>query len=216
MTGSPALSLAPTALPSRSAFRRITLLDMVLPILAVVILLHNDVAPLIAYAAASLFPAGSVIGSWVQRRHFDPIGIGVLAGLVSALLIATMTGDPRFGLVRAAPAFAMFGLACFVSLATKRPLMFLVARALATGENAERIATWNARLTERGFHQVMQRLTVVWGSGTLGHAALGFAAAFLLPGSLALIVEPVLAITILTALLAWTRAVQRRNSRPGL
>jgi hypothetical protein len=215
MASSSAVSLS-TTLPSRSALRRIALLDMVLPFLAVVILQRNGVAPLAAYAAASLFPASSIIVSWVESRRFDPIGIGVLAGLASALLIAALTGDPRFGLVRAAPAFAIFGLACFVSLATRRPLMFFVARAFATGDDAERIAIWNARITEPAFRRVMRRLTVVWGVGTLAQAALGTAAAFLLPGPVALIVEPMMAVTILAMLLAWTRAVQRRSTNPGL
>jgi hypothetical protein len=215
MASSSAASLS-VALPPRLALRRIALLDMVLPFLAVVILQRNGVAPLAAYAAASLFPASSIIVSWVESRRFDPIGIGVLAGLASALLIAALTGDPRFGLVRAAPAFAIFGLACFVSLATRRPLMFFVARAFATGDDAERIAIWNARITEPAFRRVMRRLTVVWGVGTLAQAALGTAAAFLLPGPVALIVEPMMAVTILAMLLAWTRAVQRHSTNPGL
>lgn len=206
----------PAALPPRPGFRRIVLIDMVLPFLAVVTLEHNGVAPLTAYATASLFPAISIVVSWLQRRHVDFVGIGVLAGLSTALLTASLTGDPRFGLMRAAPAFAMFSLACFVSLATKRPLMFFVARAFATGGEAERIAMWNLRLTEPRFHQAMRRLTAVWGVGTLAHAALSLAAAFLLAGSVALIVEPMLAIAILAALLAWTRSFQRRGANPAL
>jgi hypothetical protein len=209
--------VSPSAtLPPRPALRRIALLDMVLPFLAVVVLERNGIAPLAAYATASLFPAASILVSWLESRRFDPIGLGVLAGLASALLMAALTGDPRFGLLRAAPAFAAFGLACFVSLATKRPLMFFVARVFATGGDAERIAPWNARLTEPAFRQIMRRLTVVWGVGTLAHAALGIIAAFLLPGSVALIVEPMMAIAILAALLAWTRLVQRRGTNPGL
>jgi hypothetical protein len=194
---------------------RIALLDMVLPFLAVVILQRNGVAPLAAYAAASLFPASSIILAWLERRRFDPIGIGVLAGLASALLTAVLTGDPRFGLVRAAPAFAAFGLACFISLATKWPLMFFVARAFATGGDSELLAAWNTRLTVPAFRQVMRRLTIGWGVGTLA-PALGIAAAFLLPGSVTLIVEPMMAIAILATLLAWTRAVQRRSTNPDL
>ncbi|HSZ91066.1 MAG TPA: VC0807 family protein [Acetobacteraceae bacterium] len=216
MVNSSVLSPSAVALPPRSALRRIVLLDIVLPFLAVVILLRNDVGPLTAYAAASLFPASSIVVSWLERHRFDPIGLGVLAGLASALLIAALTGDPRFGLVRAVPAFAVFGLACFVSLATRRPLMFFVARAFAAGGDAERIAAWNARLAVPAFRHVMRRLTVVWGAGTLTHATLGVAVAFLLPASVALIVEPMMAMAILAALLAWTRAVQRRGTSPDL
>lgn len=215
MTSAIALGPSKAALPPRFTLRRIAFLDLVLPFLVVVILLHYGVAPLATYAAASLFPASSVAVSWLARRHFDLIGVGVLVGIASALLIAVLTGDPRFGLVRAAPSFALFGLACLVSLMTKRPLMFFVARAFASGSDAERIAAWNDRLSLPPFHRAMRRLTLVWGLGTLAHATLGIAVAFLLPTSAALIVEPMMAIAIIAALLAWTRTIQRRAANPG-
>jgi hypothetical protein len=58
----------------------------------------------------------------------------------------------------------VFGIACLVSLATKRPLMFFVARSLATGGDTDRIAAWDARLVLPAFRKVMRRLTAVWGS----------------------------------------------------
>jgi hypothetical protein len=164
MPSSSALALSATKPPPRSALRRIALLDVVLPFLAVVTLLHNSVAPLAAYAVGSIFPASSIVVSWLRRRSFDYIGFGVLGGIASALAMAVVTGDPRFGLVRAAPAFAVFGIACLVSLATKRPLMFFVARSLATGGDTDRIAAWDARLVLPAFRKVMRRLTAVWGS----------------------------------------------------
>jgi hypothetical protein len=138
-----------------------------------------------------------------------------LGGMASALLIAALTGDPRFGLVRAAPAFALFGLACMASLMTRRPLMFFAARAFTTGGDPDRVAAFDARLDQPAFRQIMRRLTAMWGAGTLSHAGLGIAAAFLLPAGVALIVEPVLAFAILAGLLAWTRAVQARTARPA-
>jgi hypothetical protein len=216
MPSSSALALSATKPPPRSALRRIALLDVVLPFLAVVTLLHNSVAPLAAYAVGSIFPASSIVVSWLRRRSVDYIGLGVLGGIASALAMAVVTGDPRFGLVRAAPAFAVFGIACLVSLATKRPLMFFVARSLATGGDTDRIAAWDARLVLPAFRKVMRRLTAVWGAGTLAHAALTVAVAFLLPASVALILEPVMAVATIAVLLAWTRATQRRNPAPAL
>ena len=102
MPSSSALTLSATKLPPRSALRRIALLDVVLPFLAVVTLLHNSVAPLAAYAVGSIFPASSIVVSWLRRRSFDYLGLGVLGGIASALAMAVVTGDPRFGLVRAA------------------------------------------------------------------------------------------------------------------
>ncbi len=216
MTESPAFAPEAVTPAPRSILRRIVLFDIVLPVLAVVILLRNDAAPLLAYATASLFPAASIVASWAGRRGIDQIGAGVLVGMASSLLIALLTGDPRFGLIRAAPASALFGVACLVSLATERPLMFFVARAFATGGDLDRVAAWNARLARPSFRAAMRRLTAVWGAGWLAHAALGIAAAFLLPASVALIVEPAMAIVITAALLAWTRRFQRRAPSPDL
>lgn len=128
----------------------------------------------------------------------------------SSLLIARVTGDPRFELIRAAPVSALFGVASLVSLTTKRPLMFFVARAFATGGDPSRVMAWNARLALPAFRAAMRRLTAMWGLGALAHAVLGVTAAFLLPPSVALIVEPGMAIVIVGALLAWTRVFQRR------
>jgi hypothetical protein len=66
MASSSALSFAKPALPSRPALRRPVVLDMVLPFVAVMFLQRNGVALLTAYAAASLFPAASVIVSWLD------------------------------------------------------------------------------------------------------------------------------------------------------
>lgn len=215
MTDASALPLASSTLPQTPALRQIALLDVILPLLAVVILQRNGVAPMPAYAAAGLFPAASVVVTWFTRRHVELIGAGVLVGLATALLVAVMTGDPRFGLIRAAPSFALFGVACFASLATPRPLMFYVARAFSTGGDPDRSAAFNARLSRPEFRRVMRRLTAVWGAGTLAHAMLGVAVAFLLPAAMALIVEPALAFAIIASLLAWTRTVQSRAASAG-
>lgn len=199
-------------LPQPPNYRRVLLLDIALPLIAVVLLERNGVAALAAYAVASVFPIGSVAGAWFRRRSLDVIGIGVVLGVGSGLLLGALTADPRFALVRAAPGFALFGIAALLSLFTARPLMFFVARAFAAGGDPARMAAWNARLAVPRFQRVVRSITVVWGIGTLIEAALAIACAFMLPGQAALIAEPVIAFGILAALLAWTRGVQRRAS----
>jgi hypothetical protein len=199
----------PPSLPG-SSLRAIALFDIVLPFVTIVALSHQGVAPLRTYALASLFPAASVLIAWFGRRRFDVVGLGVLLGIASGLGLAVLTGDPRLGLVRAAPAFGLFGVACFVSLLTARPLMFFVARAFSTGGDPAANAAWNARLDEPLFRRTMRLLTAVWGVGTLFHAVAGVAVVLALPASAAAIAEPVIGIGILMALLGWTRLVRRR------
>ncbi|HUH83337.1 MAG TPA: VC0807 family protein [Stellaceae bacterium] len=216
MTDQPTPASAAPALPPRPALRRFAVLDIVLPFLTVVVMLRLGAAPFVAYAAASLFPASSVLANWLGRRSPDLVGMGVLVGIVTSLLLAVLTNDPRFGLVRAAPAFALFGALCLVSLTIGKPLMFFVARAFATGGDAKRIATWNTRLAVPVFRQIMRRLTAVWGVGTLAQALLGIGVAFLLPASTALLLEPIMAVTTVAALLTWTRSVQRSAPNPSV
>ena len=199
-----------TALPQGPNFRRVLLLDIVVPLMAVVLLERNGVSALGAYAVASVFPIGSVAVAWIARRSLDVIGVGVVLGVGSGLLLGALTADPRFALVRAAPGFALFGIAALLSLFTARPLMFFVARAFAAGGDPARMAAWNLRLAVPPFQQAMRTVTAVWGLGTLIEAALAIACAFLLPGQLALVAEPIVAFGIIAALLAWTRGVQRR------
>jgi len=199
--------------PRGPDFRRVLVLDILLPFLTAFVLQRQGVPALGAYAAAALFPSFSILLAFVQRRAVDIIGIGVLLGIGSGLTLGIATADPRFGLVRAAPGFALFGLACLVSLATARPLMFYVARAFVAQGDPQRVAAWNARRGLPRFQRAMRRVTTVWGASALGEACLAIAAAFLLPGQIALIVEPVIAFGIIAALLAWTRAFQR-NAPP--
>lgn len=159
---------------------------------------------------AGLYLVAKIVLSWLWRRGVDVVGVGVLGGIGGGLLLAVLTHDPRFALVRAAPAFALFGAACFVSLFAKRPLMFFVARAFASDGDRARAAAWNERLALPAFRRAMRRVTIVWGAGTLAEAAAGVAAAFLLPARLVFIAEPVIAFAVVAALLAWTRALQRR------
>lgn len=197
-------------LPQAPNFRRVLLLDIVLPLVAVLLLERNGVSALGAYAIASVFPIGSVAGTRLRRRAVDVIGVGVVLGVGSGLLLGALTADPRFALVRAAPGFALFGIAALLSLFTARPLMFFVARAFAAGGDPARMAAWNARLTVPRFQRVVRSITAVWGIGTLIEAALAVACAFLLPGQVALVAEPIVAFGIIATLLAWTRGVQRR------
>jgi hypothetical protein len=129
------------------------------------------------------------------------------------LLVALWAGDARFALVKAAPAFALFGAACLATLSARRPLMFFVARHFAPGDAMIKFTDWEQRLTRPGFRDAMRHLTLVWGLACLSEAALGIAAAFLLPVGIAVVVEPTLAIGTMALLLAWTRRFAGNRAR---
>lgn len=204
------VATAADPVPPSPNFRRLLLIDIGLPFVTVIALERFGAAPLGAYAAASLFPLASNLAAWRGRRSVDVVGLGVIIGIAGGLALGFLTADPRFALLRAAPGFLLFGLACFASLATARPLMFFVARAFSAAGDPALVATWNQRLAQPRFQRAMRLLTLVWGSGALLHAGLAVAIAFLLPAQIALIAEPGTAFAILALLFAWTRAFQRR------
>lgn len=205
-----------TAAPLRASppgLGRSLVVDVALPWLAVQFLERAwgvDTVP--AFAAASLFPIASVVLSWVRYRRLEYIGMAVLFAIVTGVSIAFVTGDVRFAVLKGAPAFGLFGLACFTSLSRKRPLMFFVSRHFTAGADDAKAAAWTARLESAGFRRSMRLLTVVWGAACLVETVLGITAAFLLPPSTALIAEPVLGVGTITGLLIWTTAYARRRA----
>lgn len=188
-------------------------IDVGLPSLALQLLERVGVPTIGALAIAAVFPAFGVLSAWRASRSLDVIGAIVLASLGAGLLVALWAGDVRFALVKAAPAFALFGLASLASLPARRPLMFFVARYFAPGDAATKPAEWNQRLSRSGFRGAMRLLTLVWGVACLTEAVLGIAAAFLLPLHVAVVAEPTIAIGTVALLLALTRWFARQRER---
>lgn len=187
--------------------------DAGLPWVTVQLLEHAWHVPIVpAFAAAAIFPAASIFLSWGRHHRPEFIGMAVLATIVTGITIALLTNDVRFAVLKGAPAFGLFGLACLCSLGRRRPLMFFVSRQFRSGGDAAKAAAWTARLENAGFRRAMRRLTVVWGIVCLVEALLGIAAAFTLPPGIALVTEPMLGIGAVAGLLLWTTIYARRRS----
>jgi hypothetical protein len=195
-----------------SALLRNLAIDAGLPWVALQLMQRVWHVPLVpALAAASIFPAASIVVSWVRQHRVDFIGLAVLVTILGGIAVALMTEDPRYAVLKAAPGFGLFGIACLLSLVRRRPLMFFVSREFTTGGDEAQRAAWTARLENPGFRHAMRRLTLVWGIACVGEAVLGISVAFLLPPALALVVEPALGIGTVAGLLTWTFAYGRRR-----
>jgi len=108
---------------------RSLVIDVAMPWIAVQLLQRVWGVPTVpAFAVAAMFPATSILLSWVRHRRAEYIGISVLVTILSGIAVALLTNDVRFAVLKGAPAFALFGLACLLSLLRERPPIFFVGR----------------------------------------------------------------------------------------
>lgn len=186
-------------------------LDIALPWLAVQLLTRAlGFSDLTAIAIATGFPVVSVVSTALRRGRVELIGVLVLVALIGGLAISFATQDVRFALMRAVPGAALIGIACLISLATRAPLMFFIARQFTAGDDPEKIAAWNERrVNSAGFRRAMRVLTLVWGLAFLAKAALWTISALILPTSAALLTGPVIGFGTFAALMALTIAYAR-------
>jgi len=197
----------------RSRLLRTLTVDIVLPFLAVRFLEARGLPGVEAFALAALFPLSSTVLAWFRRRRIEVIGLVVLVTMLSGISVALLTDDVRFGVLKAAPAYGLFGIAALLSLRARRPLMFHVSRTFAAAGDPAKLAAFDALSENPAFLHSMRFVTLVWGVGAIAEAIVGCAMAFILPPQLALVAEPVLGFGAIAALLAWTAAYARRRQR---
>jgi hypothetical protein len=188
-------------------------LDIGAPYLAVRFLENHGLPTVEAFALAALFPLASTLVDWVRRRRVEIVGLIVLVTMASGVAIALLTSDVRFSVLKAAPAYGLFGLVCLCSLAVRRPAMFHVARYFSTLGDAAAGQRFDALLERPDFVRAMRFLTLVWGIAAVAECVLGSSAAFLLPPRAALVVEPALGFGAVAMLLTWAGAFARRQER---
>jgi hypothetical protein len=189
-------------------------LDIALPWLAVQLLTRTfGFTDLVAIAIAAAFPVVSVAGTALRRGRVELIGIMVLVALIGGLAVAFATHDVRFALMRAVPGATLIGVACLISLVSRAPLMFFIARQFTAGDDPAKIAAWNERFSHNtGFRRAMRVLTLVWGLAFLAKAALWTISVLVLPTTAALLTGPVIGFGTFAGLMAWTVAYARRGA----
>ncbi len=180
------------------------LVNAVLPFLLYQILTARHLTPVTALTLTAVFPLAWIVATAIRARRVDMIGAISLAFIIVGVATSLIAGSTRVYLVKESFLTGIFGLACLVSLAWPRPLLFYLGRQFASGGDTARAARYNLRWESPAFRSRQRLLTAVWGGVLVGEALLRIALAFLLPTAAAVIVSPLLAYMVIAGGILWT------------
>ncbi|HXM05976.1 MAG TPA: VC0807 family protein, partial [Candidatus Acidoferrum sp.] len=154
--------------------------SLVIPLIVIQVLLHLGVTPLIALAAAAMFPLAETIYEAVSVKRVGLIAIVSLVGLVAGFGLSFATGNAIFALLKDSLLTGVFGLLFLGSLLTSRPLIYRLNLDLA-GTNPAALAAAEALWERPAARRSFQLITIVWGLGLLLDAVARVVAVTTLP-----------------------------------
>jgi hypothetical protein len=160
--------------------------------------------------------AGWVLIEWLRRRRVDPIGLIVLFGFVAGVVASVALGGDAFVLkVRDSVFTAVFGVACLLSLAWRRPIMFFIGRALSAGNDPDKVRAYDEMYDLPAAPRAFAVITACWGVGLVIEAGLRVVLAVALPTGPFLAASPALAGIVFGGLFAFTVWFTNRARRIG-
>jgi hypothetical protein len=170
-----------------------------------------DMSQVVALGVGAIFPAVNGVASIARRRHLDFIGAVVLVGLAVSIVATIVSRDAKILLIRESFVTGALGVLCLLSLLWPRPLMFYVGRQFSAGQDAGRLAEFDAKWSVPGFRRTLRVLTIVWAIGWIGEFALRVVMVWTLSVPQVLAISPFVFNGITLGLIAWTVAYARRK-----
>lgn len=157
-----------------------------------------------ALVVASLFPI--VKSAWRIGRHreIDPVALLIVLGIASSALALLFSGDARLLLVRESFVTGAFGIACLLSLAFPRPMMFYFARYFMAGRDPERRKLFESRWQYPAARRAHRLVTIVWGVVFLAEFVARVVLVYSLPPTVVLGIAPVVTAVVTVATIVWT------------
>jgi hypothetical protein len=164
----------------------------------------------VALSVAALFPLAESLSDVTRKRTLDPIGVIVLAGMGASMIALAFGGSIKLLLIRESLFTGAVGIACLASLMLPRPLMFYFGRSYMTGNDAKKVAAFNAGWQHPYFRFVNRVVTLVWGIAFLTEFAIRVVLVYTLPTAAVLAVSPATLGGITIGTILWTFAYVRR------
>jgi hypothetical protein len=190
--------------------------------------LFNFILPLVVYDLAKprLGDVGALIASsappilWslillVRERRVDALSMLVLAGIALSLLAFLGGGSVKFLQLRERLVTVVIGLIFLGSAAIGKPLIYQLARATMMRRSSSELQEFEAMRDNVHFRRAMTIMTLVWGFGLVGEAAISVVLVFTLSVHDYLIAGPVLGYGTSGALGLWTFLYAREGRRRG-
>lgn len=159
---------------------------------------------------ATLFPVGESLWGLARQRQMDPIAVMVLLGIVVDGAALSLGGSPRLLLVRESFVTGAFGVACFVSLLLRRPLLFYFGRFFMAGSDPVRRARFDASWALPEVRRGNRLVTVVWGGVFVGELLIRIGLIYSLPPALVLVISPLVLGVLTVGAIVWSLAFGRR------
>jgi hypothetical protein len=188
----------------------------------------NLIAPVLVYDAAkpgygevgalllsSLPPIVWSVVEFIRSRKLDALSMLVLAGIVLSLLAFVGGGGARMLQLREKLVTGLIGLVFLGSIAIGKPLIYALARAGAARKSPDEAAELEGLRGNVHFERVMRFMTLVWGLGLVGEAAVSAGLVYLLPVRTYLIVGPILGYATMGGLSVWNFWYARRKKLQG-
>lgn len=189
--------------------------DICGPLLTYRILHAAGASDVVALISSGVSPALGVVIAARRQARLDVIGALVLLGVAIGSALGLLTHDPRLILLEGAVPTLLFSLVCLLSVLVRRPLMFLLLRAMA-GPRGITAAELRALERDSPTRDDFRVITLAWGFGFLVESLLKATAVLSSSTGLALTVSKVIAYPVGAVLLLWTGWYLRRARRRRL
>ncbi|MHB8618354.1 MAG: VC0807 family protein [Chloroflexota bacterium] len=192
------------AMGGRFNLRRTVLLNVIAPVAAYQLCTNHGLPELQALLVAGAFPLAGILAGVSRGRRLDFVGALSLAAIVFGIIASLVFADPRILLVKESFVTGALGLAFLGSLLAGRPLMLVLARQFAMGDDGKLARYETLWQHAPAFRTAMRRMTAIWGCILVLEAALRVALSFALTPATLLAVSPLLAAAVFGPLVLWT------------
>lgn len=176
---------------------------------------YFGLSDIMALTLSSLYPIFDIIIEFSKDRTLNFISVIVLIGTITGIFGALIGGDPRLILVRESFFTFILGIACFITLATGKPLIFYFAREFVAGKDPQKRKEFSKLLQKERAYKLFRFLTLIWGIIYVLEFLVKVVIVYTFPISLSLIIGPVVTNVIIFGTIFWTFWYAKKHRPPA-